>query len=31
VIGTAIVTNKTAPVPSNLNIIKQKSPQLARA
>ncbi|MDC0276867.1 O-antigen ligase family protein [bacterium] len=31
VIGTAIVSNKTAPVPSNLNIIKQKSPQLARA
>lgn len=31
VIGTVIVTNKTAPVPSNRNIIKQKSPQLARA
>ena len=31
VIGTAVVTNKTAPVPSNRNIIKQKSPQLARA
>ncbi|MDB4668550.1 O-antigen ligase family protein [bacterium] len=31
VISTAIVTNKTEPAPPNRNIIKQKSPQLARA
>lgn len=31
VVGAAIVTNKIAPVPSNRNIIKQKSPRLSRA